>query len=362
MSSQLPKPSGEYSVGFVDFEAECDGINVLVRLYYPTNTTFTEGASWLPSSSYFPSYGYYLRVPMMLYTPLARFVMGGVKQWALEDAQPIAQKFLGTVVFSHGLAGIRTTYSVICTELASQGYAVAAIEHRDGSASMTLTAGGETVMPYKYIDAEVEDELQVRKEQLDLRCREVEATIKCLKAINAGAHLKNLWMHGRKEPKSLDFLKSKFSIEEISLMGHSFGAATMLKYASKVPSEDLKVIALDPWMYAMPSEPEKFQEKIKLLVIDMEQFQWPENLSKIKAHVNAWSRFPEMYTVVNGSHQQVSDVPMLTFGSFMIKKGSPPTQQVLRAISQLSLIFFLEGHVPTDVLSKFENLIRKIIF
>ena len=34
------------------------------------------------------------------------------------------------VIFSHGIAGCRTSYSTICTELASQGLIVAAMEHR----------------------------------------------------------------------------------------------------------------------------------------------------------------------------------------------------------------------------------------
>jgi len=39
---------------------------------------------------------------------------------------------LPVIVFSHGVAGMRTTYSAVCCDLASHGYLVAAIEHRYG--------------------------------------------------------------------------------------------------------------------------------------------------------------------------------------------------------------------------------------
>ncbi len=42
------------------------------------------------------------------------------------------------IVFSHGLHGHRTVYSGICCDLASHGYIVAAIEHKDRSACLTF--------------------------------------------------------------------------------------------------------------------------------------------------------------------------------------------------------------------------------
>ena len=42
------------------------------------------------------------------------------------------------VVFSHGLGSHFHYYSGICSDLASHGYVVAAVEHRDGSASLAL--------------------------------------------------------------------------------------------------------------------------------------------------------------------------------------------------------------------------------
>ena len=41
------------------------------------------------------------------------------------------------------MGAMRTTYSVLCSELASNGFFVAAVEHKDGSAS------GKTYLSYR---------------------------------------------------------------------------------------------------------------------------------------------------------------------------------------------------------------------
>jgi len=46
------------------------------------------------------------------------------------DLKTERQNKFPVVIFSHGIAGYRASYSTICSELASQGLIVAAVEHR----------------------------------------------------------------------------------------------------------------------------------------------------------------------------------------------------------------------------------------
>lgn len=110
----------------------------LARLYYPSLRVVTDEewrgrANWIPSPAYLPGYGYYLKLPSFIGSPISRLIAGETSLWAIERAPivPVSERQrLPLVVFSHGLGGMRTTYSTVCTDLASHGYVVAALEHR----------------------------------------------------------------------------------------------------------------------------------------------------------------------------------------------------------------------------------------
>jgi platelet-activating factor acetylhydrolase len=56
-------------------------------------------------------------------------------------APPPANAPYPLVLFSHGLAGTRNTYSQYCSALASEGYVVIAVEHADGSGPAVVRDG-----------------------------------------------------------------------------------------------------------------------------------------------------------------------------------------------------------------------------
>ncbi|KAK6539466.1 hypothetical protein TWF694_009689 [Orbilia ellipsospora] len=161
----FPPYKGPYEVGTLDIElpvspfidsglsppcpSHSDIPTVQFRLFYPaalkgqaTADGSQSGATWIPSPrkeyvaayckfagagdflanvlSYIPRHVYYIKLPVHPAHPILPESNAG-------DRFPV-------VIFSHGLAGTRNTYSYLTASLASHGAVVLCPEHRDGSA------------------------------------------------------------------------------------------------------------------------------------------------------------------------------------------------------------------------------------
>ena len=56
------------------------------------------------------------------------------------------------VVVSHGMGGMRTAHTALCSELASHGFVLACVEHRDRSACTTVRKIPKPGAPGEYED------------------------------------------------------------------------------------------------------------------------------------------------------------------------------------------------------------------
>jgi len=173
------------------------------------------------------------------------------------------------------MGGSRTAYSSVCGEFASYGFMVCAVEHRDGSGARTFinhpTEGkgsrkergengnvehqdeevkrGWDVVDFIFpkqnpYDTRPSNERGVDKElraaQVDMRLAEVEEAFEVVKVIVAGKgvsiaerNLRNADGIGASsrglEGVDWDCWKGRVNLEQVTMVGHSFGAATTIE-------------------------------------------------------------------------------------------------------------------------------------
>nr|BAG59587.1 unnamed protein product [Homo sapiens] len=101
------------------------------------------------------------------------------------------------VVFSHGLGAFRTLYSAIGIDLASHGFIVAAVEHRDRSASATYYFKDQSAAEigdksWLYLRTlKQEEETHIRNEQVRQRAKECSQALSLILDIDHGKPVKN---------------------------------------------------------------------------------------------------------------------------------------------------------------------------
>ena len=232
MINKLPSYRGPLSVGFTDIESipKLKGEpGLFFRLYYPTDQT-PSFSSWLPHKwDYAAGYGNFLKSSMaaimLLHYPFLSLVRKPASENAtlwkeLPDTLPIC-------IFSHGLAGMRTTYSNLCGNLASRGVLVVAIEHGDGSACFTSRPTNDLKIPHRHPspddlregESEQEYLLRLRTSQLDFRRNEILEAVELVTELNQ-SNLSNI-SNGKKD--LLQTFSERFNIDSMFVMGHSFG-------------------------------------------------------------------------------------------------------------------------------------------
>ena len=193
-----------------------------------------------------------------------------------EGTAPGSKPKFPLILFSHGLCGTRTTYSSLCGEFASYGFVVCAVEHRDGSGPRTFVNHSDygegsrlerekkgfvdhtphekkkkyDVVDYIWPKSNPYDtnpqndkgvDRELRNAQLALRLAELEEAYESLTHLCQGdgeefIHMRNMRKRGYVGSSSrglegIDWKswRDRFNLEHVTMIGHSFGAATTVE-------------------------------------------------------------------------------------------------------------------------------------
>jgi platelet-activating factor acetylhydrolase len=437
----LPSYSGPYSVGTMEIELpvreprtfsqiERENVyalgmdTVLFAVYYPCDTSSfaktghqPSRATWLPRPRVPTCRGYakFLNIPHMpvtayiaattMFTKIPAFrnakLAGcrpgeqccpkGCHDQQTSGADVCDRPEFPVIIFSHGLGGSRTCYSSVCGELASNGFIVVAVEHRDGSGARSYVnippsgnlADGRILDNTKSKKSYVVDYIwpkdnaqdtsphnqrgvdhQLRDAQIEMRMAEMAEAYYALELINSGQGeliLKNnLRKKGNvgsssKGLENIDWADwtGRLHMNNVTVMGHSFGGATSVQIAreeEKFPWVGQSII-LDAWGPAIPQvEGDRSHVRKPLLAVGSEAFMhWPENFDAVlnvckdtqESGVPCW-----MTTVKGSTHLSQTDFAVLypRWMSWFAKNVINPRRAILLTVN--SSLEFLRHVLP----------------
>ncbi|KAI1396065.1 PAF acetylhydrolase [Hypoxylon fuscum] len=251
----------------------------------------------------------------------------------VEEVEKVIQIEKGghpVIVFSHGMASSRTDYTHYAGELASRGYVVALLEHRDGSCpgSVLLQPGHADRTRLTFNAPEVETpsgrELTVdefKRAQLDFRQAEIEEAVRVLKLINEG-HGKDVYKkNSRGEGEDFQNWKGRINTNEMIVAGHSYGATGAMQALRGGPSPERPfrgAIILDPG-----KQSGRLNDDIRVPVLVLHSNSWSSTSSIFygRAHFdtvfdvvenNVLRGMPSWFaTSLGTSHPSVTDAPLL---------------------------------------------------
>ncbi|KAI1138189.1 platelet-activating factor acetylhydrolase [Hypoxylon sp. FL0543] len=299
------------------------------------------------------------------------------------------------IFFSHGLGGSRTCYSTICGELASNGFVVVAMEHRDGSGArsyVNIPPSGRLAANLEPDDANsrryykvdyifprdnAQDtsphsaqgvDTELRHAQIQMRMSEIEEAYYVLELINNGQggliYRNNLRKKGNvgSSSKGLEGVRwaeweGRLLLRNVTAMGHSFGGATtveIVRESQRFPYISQGIL-LDTWGQATPKAGEATHQSLRkpLLAINSEAFMhWPENFKRLSDITNeareggapCW-----MMTIKGSTHLSQTDFAILYphWMSLFMKTVVNPRRAVYLTVN--SSLEFLSRVLPCEI-------------
>lgn len=369
----LPLTKGPYIPGATDVMLDYSVNGLFMRIYYPTNlkasdddNLYKKWIPWIPDNSYIEG----IAAVLMLFPIFIKglFWWGGNTLIPAVYGEKIRnEKKLKCIIFSHGLGGSRFLYSNVCCELASNGFVVFAIEHRDRSASHTYYYQNKdhaeldmrTHIKYKIVSLN-DKHYHNRNEQVKLRSQECSRCLDFILNLNKGEVPENIMDRvptAKKSDFKLNDLVGILDIDNIIMMGHSFGGATALLTLGTRPELKLGVL-MDPWMFSIKND--NLYEKIKspLIFINTQTFHISTNVAAMKKYLESCTE-NQMYTILHTTHENQCDSVLLIgyWLNWFMKKLEP--RSALK-INNALIVKFISQHLgyPENV-TGFEDFLNE---
>lgn len=369
----LPPLSGEHKVGTTDIETvdttrpmwvnDEDPVRrrLRVQLWYPTDdTSGTKAPYWPDLARRGPAFAREFKLPPYV---LNHFEL--IDSRSYTEAFPMPSKEpLPLVIFSHGYSGSRSQSTILCEDLASHGFIVAAVEHTCDS-TLSIFKDRSTV-PFRGME-NFPDSLQkarhYRRKQAGIRANDLVHVLDVLERMNA------------EDPR----WRGKIDFTRVGVMGHSFGGCTAILTAYQEPR--IKAcISMDGWMWPLPeflteenstdeaagsreAKGEHHQISQPVLLLDAPHFmgEKEEYTMHNRAHASRVvhnSGRGSMKVVVNKSHHHdFSDVSFMApiFTNLIGLTGYPDGYQMQHIMLEFSLMFFNE-HVCNKAIKEAKGL------
>lgn len=201
-----------------------------------------------------------------------------------EDVDARKEKEVGTlplVVFTHGMAGMSQSYSHLLGSIASHGYVVAAVEHRDGSGPGTIVHYPDAKEQFRW-HVKLEDLVSdvpmsiddLKEVQLAFREAEIQETIRLFERLNRGEGANIVNLKPESPESALPGFEGRLNMSAVTVAGHSYGATGALQALKNAPTKDMPIngaIVLDPGKESGP-----LNHDIKLPVLVMQSGEWTE--------------------------------------------------------------------------------------